>query len=199
MSSGCRNEEHRHWSGVRRAVGEDILRFLNKSPENQAAGDTLRSRTGAFLTPGLLALFLHRVGHLLYVRGWRRLARLVTSINAVLHKVDLPAQSCIGAGCHLPHPMGVTFFGRAGTQLTLYSLAICCPRGAPESWRMEDAPTLEDGVTVGARGNVIGRVRIGSGSRIFCARIGDDVAADRIVFSRAIRNTCVKASPQRSS
>ena len=161
----CLAWKHHQLSTVWSSLSADIVRYLNKSPENQAAGDNFKSRLGALLTPQLLCLLLYRVAHFFWARGYPRLSTLVAYLNAYVHKVNIPSQSCIGPACFLPHPAGVTFWGKAGRDLTLYSLATCCPRdhrmNSPES-----APSLADRVLVGAHAVVLGPVHVGSDTKI---------------------------------
>jgi serine O-acetyltransferase len=171
---------------VRAGVAADVVRYLNKSPENQAAGDGLKHRVGALLTPGLLALLAHRTSHYLHLNGWRRLAWLLASANRLLHRVHIPPGSCIGPGCLLPHPAGVTFIGRAGAGLTVYSRAVCCPRTPLE----EDAaagPRLGDRVTVGGHAVVLGPARVGDDSKVaFTVALDRDAPARSLVVSATI-------------
>lgn len=184
----CRRHGHHRFSAIRASLSEDILRYLNKSPENQAAGDTLKSRLGALMTPNLLALLLYRVAHYLYVNGWPRSARLVTSLNSLIHRVSIPPQSCIGPGCFLPHPAGVTFCGTAGQGLTLYSQAVCCPGEVFLEGPVEAGPHLGNRVTLGGQAVVVGPITVGDDAKVaFSTRLDRDAPAGVIVVSRALR------------
>lgn len=186
----CEMREHQRFSSVLRSLSADIERYLNKSPENQAAGDDFKHRFGALLTPNLLALTLYRFSHWLYVNGWRRPGRILERINFLFHKVSLPMQSCIGPGCFLPHPAGVTFWGSAGSGLTLYSLAVCCPTTAIAAGPAELGPTLGDDVTIGAHAVVIGPVSIGSRTRLaFRLGVDYDLSEDCVVLPRELKVT----------
>lgn len=183
-------------SGVRANIRADIQRYLTMSPENIERGFGLKQRLSAFLRPELLCLTMHRIAHYLYVRSWRRSARLVTRINALLHKVHLTPQSCIGPGCRLPHPPGLTFHGSAGSGLTLFSTCVCCPAGPIADGPLELAPRLGDEVMVGGHAVLIGPIRVGDRVRIsFSARVGEDVPPDVAVISRAVRNRIVARDP----
>jgi serine acetyltransferase len=175
-------------------VAADILRYLNKSPHNRARGDTLRSRLSAFLTPDLLCLSAYRIAHWLHVNGWRRAATAVSRVNFFAHKVWIPPQSCIGAGCRLPHPAGVTFCGRAGRGLTLYSLSVCCALEGADA-PLELSPVLGDRVTVGAHAVLLGPLRIGDDVKIaFQVRLDRDAPPRALVVSRILRPTFTPAA-----
>lgn len=184
----CFAHRHHKLSGVRMNLSEDILRYLTKSPENQAAGDTLKTRLSAFLTPELVCLLLYRMAHYFYVNEWRWLAQWSSRLNFLLHKVSITPQSCIGPGCRLPHPANVTFHGRAGCGLTLYSLAICCPRDPPLAGPVENGPRLGDRVTVGGHSVVIGPVSVEDDTKIaFSVGLDRDAPSGTLVVSKALR------------
>ena len=181
---GCRREDG--WPPVWGALHADVTRFLNKSPENQAVGDTLKSRTGA----------LYRVAHRLHVTGWRRMARCVVRLNALLHRVQLSADSCIGPGCLLPHPVGLVFIGHAGPQLTLYSMAVCCPDTAAPLAPADQGPHLGQGVSVGVQSVLLGPLQVGDGARIGpCARPLQDLPLQVMVLARSWRPRLTARTP----
>jgi len=196
----CNVYGHNRFATIWSSLSEDILRYLNKSPENQAAGDTFKTRLGAFLTPQLLCLLLYRIAHYLYVKGWRRLAVGISRLNCLVHKVTIPPQSCIGPGCFLPHPAGVTFCGTAGHGLTLYSLAVCCPRDAFLSGPAENAPRLKDRVTVGAHAVLLGPITVGDDTKVaFSLRLDCDTPPGVLVISKALRVTMQSPSAERAA
>lgn len=182
----CRREDG--WSPVWRAVHADVTRFLNKSPENQAVGDTLRSRTGALLTPQLLCLLFYRIAHRLHVAGWRRLAGAVVRANALVHRVHISADSCIGPGCLLPHPAGLVFVGHAGAQLTLYSMAVCCPSGPVPLASADHGPHLGERVSVGVHAVLMGPLQVDDDTLIGpCLKVGQSLPAGVMVLARGWR------------
>ena len=186
----CRSFGHDRFAAIRAGLNEDILRYLNKSPENQAAGDSFKTRLGAFLTPQLLCLAIYRISHYLHVKGWRRTALLCGRLNIVVHKVTIPPQSCVGPGCFLPHPSGVTFCGTAGRGLTLYALAVCCPRNAFLDGSIEHGPRLGDRVTVGGHTVVIGPITVGDDTKVaYTVRLDRDAPAGVLVVSRVMKVT----------
>jgi len=200
-ADACRTMGHRTLGAVREGLEGDILRYLNKSPENQAAGDNPRSRLGAILTPQILCLVLYRLSHWLFVAGYRSLAVVLSRFNQLVHRVTLPPQSCIGPGCFLPHPAGVAFLGRAGRGLTLYSLSVCGPNRPwlPEG-PVEDGPNLGDDVTVGALAGVAGPITVGSSTKVaFGVNIDRDTPAGVMVVSTAMRAARTRGEQQPES
>ncbi len=187
VSSECLSREHHRAHAIRVGLAEDMLRHFTKSPENRALKICVRTRLSALLTPELMALALYRVAHFLYVNGRWRIAFCITWLNFLINKVNITPQSCIGPGCRLAHPAGVTFHGSAGRGLTLYSLAVCCPDSSLNG-AMASAPKLGDNVALGAHAVVIGSFCIGDGTRIAQAvRLASDAPAGVLVVSSSVR------------
>ncbi|MDP3226223.1 MAG: hypothetical protein Q8M96_24090, partial [Rubrivivax sp.] len=164
--AACPHCGHARWRGVRQHLQADITRFLNKSPENQALGDNFKRRLGALLTPQLLCLLCYRIAHALHLRGWRRLASVLVRLNALLQRVHLSADSCIGGGCLLPHPAGVFFVGHAGPGLTLYAMAVCTPVSPSPVAPASSGPQIGARVTLGVHSVLQGPVTVGDDVRI---------------------------------
>ena len=189
-SPDCLARGHHRLAGLWSNLSEDLARYLTKSPANLAQGDTLKSRVSAFLTPDLMCLLFYRTSHYLYVKNWQRLASGVSFLNSIFHRVTITPQSCIAAGCRLPHPSNVTFHGRAGSGLTLYSLAICCPREPVLDIPVTLGPNLGDRVTVGAHAVVMGAIHLADDTKVaFTVWIDRDVPAGSLVVSAALRQT----------
>ncbi len=192
----CALYEHHRFTSIARMLSADIRRYLTKSPANAALGDSLRKRVGAFLTPELLCVFLYRVAHCLYVRGWKRAAGAVTRLNFQLHRARITPQSCIGPGLRLPHPAGVTFHGAAGAWLTLYSLAVCCSWENSLDGPAESGPRLGDRVAVGAHAVLLGPISVGDDVKIaFSVRLDRDSPSNCMVICRSLRQTRRSLAP----
>lgn len=185
-AESCRAYGHETWSGVRRCYSADILRFLNKGDE--PIPDDFKHRLSALATPEMSALFFYRLAHYLYVNGWRRLARWVSATNLFIHKIWIPPQSCVGPGLHIPHPPGVTFAGRAGAGLTIYSLAICGPWEPSPDPPLESCPVLGDHVTLGAHAALMGSFTVAANVKIaYSLRVTSDIPQNSLVVSNALR------------
>jgi serine O-acetyltransferase len=133
----------------------------------------------------MLAVLLHRLSHCLYANEWRRCAVLLARANTVLHGVILAPESCIGPALLLPHPTGVTFFGTAGRELTLYSMAVCSTYAPGTDG---GAPRLGNRVTVGAHAAIMGPVSVGDDVKIaYSLRVVRDIPPSVMVVSSALR------------
>lgn len=187
--SRCRLYKHDSVASIREAINEDILRFAMFSPDYRPEM-TLKTRISIFLKPGMLCLFCYRVGHFLYVRKWKRLAGCVANLNLFVHKANIPPQSCIGPACFLGHGPGATFHGTAGRNLTMFSMAICCPAEDSFGAAASRGPWLGDNVTIAAHGAVIGQVTVGDNVKIAPgARLGIDCPADTLAVSARVHFT----------
>ena len=195
-ATSCIAQDHHNLRGVLSAVRADIDRHLTRSPEVVAYGRGPWRRLSALLMPEIGCLVLHRLSHCLATRGWRRSAGAIANVNLMLHKANISPDSCIGAGCRVAHPPGVVFHGTAGTGLTLYSLAVCCPREDRLDGPAADGPSLGRNVTVGAHAVLLGQVVVGDDAKIAYSVILERNAPARArVVSRSLRLTFVPAAP----
>jgi serine O-acetyltransferase len=188
-SERCASYGHRQFKSLLASIRSDIRRFQTKSPENLAAPDDLVHRASAFLTPEILAQTIYRIAHFFYVRGWIRIAALMARLNSYTHKINIPPQSCIGPGLHIPHPCGITFCGSAGEDLTLYSLATCGATSDYADGPLEQSPVLGDRIISGAHQAIMGPVRIGDDVilGVGCSKISEDVPSAVLVYPRQAR------------
>ena len=182
--SDCHGQ-HQSFFKLRRCVASDIERYLTKSAENRKLGRSLKYRVSAFLRPELLCLFIYRIAHYLWANNWKTVAAIVAKLNFLLHKVCLPASSCIGPGIRLSHPAGVVFRGSAGSGLTLFGMAMCIEQiGDTDS---ADCLTLGDDVTIGAHAVIIGRLQVGDRAKVApFSSVRTDVKTDSTVVSAAM-------------
>jgi serine O-acetyltransferase len=171
------------------ALHQDLLRYLNQSQQHQAAGDTLKSRISAILSPQMQTVVLYRLSHWFWSKGWRRAATAIATLNALVFKATISPAASIGPGLFLPHPPGITFCGSAGRGLTMYSMAVCCP-SFEDGWSAQKGPRLGNAIQVGAHAVVQGPVQVGDRARIgFCVVLDRDAPPDVLVVSKAMRAT----------
>ncbi len=187
--AACRERRYAEAAALRRAWRADVERARRQAAAFRATPDaTSGSTRGARLMPGVLALGLHRLAHLLHARGWRRVPRLLAQLNLLLHRVAISPASCLGDGAYLPHPSGVSFHGRAGDELTLFARAACLGQGPLFFAPLEDGPRLGERVSVGVLACVLGPVDVGDGATVaprtaLCA----DLPPGATAVSRALR------------
>ncbi len=117
-----------------------------------------------FLDPGWVCVSLHRLSHLLWLRGWTRGARLMMQANSLLTGADIHPASDVRGGLLIPSPCGVNISGRAGENLAVLPLS-----GIGGSVRDDDVgagiglPLVGRDVTVNWFTGVQGSITVGDG------------------------------------
>ena len=115
--------------------------------------------------PGVHAIWLYRIAHWLWRRGWTTSARLVSHGTRFATGIEIHPAARLGPGLFIDHGMGVVIGETAevGENVTLLQGVTL---GGTSLWREKRHPTLGDNVVVGAGAKIIGAFRIGNGSRI---------------------------------
>lgn len=138
---------------------EDIQSVFHRDP---AARNTFEVLT---CYPGMHAIWLHRVGHALWVRDCKWLARLVSNFGRWMTGIEIHPGATIGRRFFIDHGMGIVIGETAeiGDDVTLYQGVTL----GGTSWNKgKRHPTLEDGVVVGAGAKVLGPFTVGAGAKI---------------------------------
>lgn len=191
-----KTEQSLSWKETRQLLNEDVAAYARFSAD--FIGHDLRwtRRLGILLTPSLLCSAAYRVSHLLWCKGWQRLAWGVARANYLLHKCWIPPYAVIRGGLYIPHTVGVFFEGHAGRNFTLYTNVYVTSSVGDGSRRVPEAiPVFGDDVTVGAYAVVQGRVRIGSGVKIGPASIVcESVPENAYVVSGQISRPVIRAA-----
>ncbi|MCJ8169210.1 serine O-acetyltransferase [Atopomonas sediminilitoris] len=140
-------------------IKDDIQSVFRRDP---AARNTWEVIT---CYPGLHAIWLHRIAHALWLRGWKWLARAVSNSGRFLTGIEIHPGAKIGQRFFIDHGMGVVIGETAeiGNDVTLYQGVTL----GGTSWNKgKRHPTLEDGVVVGAGAKVLGPFTVGAGAKI---------------------------------
>jgi serine O-acetyltransferase len=138
---------------------EDIQVVFDRDP---AARTTLE----VVLTyPGLHAIWLHRVAHLLWQHDLKLIGRIVSAFSRFLTGIEIHPGATIGRRLFIDHGSGVVIGETAevGDDVLIYQGVTL---GGTSLRKEKRHPTIEDQVMVSAGAAVIGPVRIGRGSRI---------------------------------
>ena len=138
---------------------------LSGSPLAQIRED-LAVHFGDWTHTGFRALAVHRIGAWVRPRhglGWALLRRLHMFMYRYVRNhygIELHCDTVVGRRVIIAHSMGVTINGRTviGDDCIIYQNVTL---GALNGERVEEAPTLGRGVTVGCGAAVIGPVTIG--------------------------------------
>ncbi|MDH0141873.1 serine O-acetyltransferase [Aquipseudomonas alcaligenes] len=140
-------------------VREDIQSVFHRDPAARNAFEVVTCY------PGLHAVWLHRVAHALWVRGWKWLARLVSNFGRWMTGIEIHPGAKIGRRFFIDHGMGIVIGETAeiGDDVTLYQGVTL----GGTSWNKgKRHPTLENGVVVGAGAKVLGPFTVGAGAKV---------------------------------
>lgn len=138
---------------------EDIRSVFHRDPAARNAFEVLTCY------PGLHAIWLHRLAHALWRKGWKWLARTVSNFNRWLTGIEIHPGAVIGRRFFIDHGMGIVIGETAevGDDVTLYQGVTL----GGTSWNKgKRHPTLCNGVVVGAGAKVLGPFTVGEGAKI---------------------------------
>jgi serine O-acetyltransferase len=139
---------------------EDVDAAMARDPAAQ-------SRLETFLTsPGLHALWSHRLAHRLWERPAYRLpARVLSNVTRTLTGVEIHPGATIGRRFFIDHGMGVVIGETAvvGDDVMLYHDVTL---GGRSLAKVKRHPTVGDRVTIGSGARVLGDVTLGDDSQI---------------------------------
>lgn len=140
-------------------LSDDIRAIRERDP-------AARSNLEVLLTyPGLHAVAMHRVAHVLHRRGRRLLARLIAHLARQLTGIEIHPGAAIGRRLFIDHGMGVVIGETAaiGNDVTIYQGATL---GGTGKQRGKRHPTVGNGVVIGVGAKVLGAVTIGDGAKL---------------------------------
>lgn len=115
--------------------------------------------------PGIHAVLIHRMSHALWRRGFKWLARFISTVARWLTGIEIHPGAQIGRRFFIDHGMGVVIGETSiiGDDCTLYHGVTL----GGTSWQKgKRHPTLGRDVVVGAGAKVLGPIEVGDGARI---------------------------------
>lgn len=138
---------------------EDIASVLERDPAARSRWEVLTCY------PGVHALFLHRLAHGLWVRGFKWIARFISHFNRWITGIEIHPGASIGRRVFIDHGMGVVIGETAeiGDDCTLYQGVTL---GGTSLQHVKRHPTLGRGVVVSAGAKVLGGFTVGDGAKI---------------------------------
>jgi len=143
-----------------KSLREDIDAILARDP---AAG----SRLEILLSyPGIHAIMVHRLAHMLWRSGFRGLARFISYLGRIVTGIEIHPGAKIGRRVFIDHGTGVVIGQTAdvGDDCTLYQGVTL--GGTSLERGQKRHPTLEAGVLVSAGAKVLGPFTVGKGAQI---------------------------------
>ena len=140
-------------------IREDIRTAFDRDPAARSPWEVLTCY------PGLHAIWMYRVAHVCWCKGFLWLGRLISHLARWLTGIEIHPGATIGKRFFIDHGMGVVIgeTSEVGDDVTLYHGVTL---GGTTWEKKKRHPTLQDGVIVGAGAKVLGAITIGEQSRI---------------------------------
>ena len=140
-------------------IKEDLNAIMLRDP---AAKSRLEA---ALCYPGLHAIWLHRIAHSLYIKGWIVLPRMINTFSRFLTGIDIHPGAKLGPGLFIDHGMGLVIGETAelGSNVTLYQGVTLGGTGKETGKRH---PTIGDNVVVSSGAKILGSFTVGANSKI---------------------------------
>lgn len=115
--------------------------------------------------PGLHAIWLHRIGHYFYKRGWVVFPRMISNIARFFTGIEIHPGATIGEGLFIDHGTGIVIGETAevGDNVTLYQGVTLGGTGKEKGKRH---PTIGNNVVVASGAKVLGSFTVGDNSKI---------------------------------
>ncbi|AJQ29246.1 serine O-acetyltransferase [Pelosinus fermentans] len=115
--------------------------------------------------PGLHAIWLHRIGHYFYKRGWVVFPRMISNIARFITGIEIHPGATIGEGLFIDHGTGIVIGETAevGDNVTLYQGVTLGGTGKEKGKRH---PTIGNNVVVASGAKVLGSFTVGDNSKI---------------------------------
>jgi serine O-acetyltransferase len=139
---------------------EDIACILERDPAARSRFEVLTCY------PGLHALWIQRLAHACWQRGFKWLGRFISHGGRFLTGIEIHPGASFGRRVFIDHGMGVVIgeMAEIGDDCTIYQGVTLGGTSLVKGAKRH--PTLENGVIVGAHACVLGGFTVGAGARI---------------------------------
>jgi serine O-acetyltransferase len=118
-----------------------------------------------FCYPGLHAIWLHRIAHWFWQKGFLWLGRFMSHLNRFATGIEIHPAAKIGPGLFIDHGMGVVIGETTEIEenVTIYQGVTL---GGTSLERKKRHPTIGKNVVIGAGAKILGPFRVGDNSKI---------------------------------
>ncbi len=140
-------------------IREDVRAVFDRDPAARNWFEVVTT------SPGLHAIWIHRISHQLWVLNLKWLARFLSYIGRLLTGIEIHPGAVIGRRFFIDHGMGVVIgeTAKIGDDCTLYHGVTL----GGTTWNPgKRHPTLQDNVVVGAGAKVLGPIEVGERARV---------------------------------
>jgi len=140
-------------------IKEDIEVVFERDPAARSMWEVL------ICYPGLHAIWLHRISHWFYKRGFILVPRMISNLARFLTGIEIHPGAVIGKGLFIDHGTGIVIGETAeiGHNVTLYQGVTLGGTGKEKGKRH---PTIGDNVVVASGAKVLGSFKVGDNSKI---------------------------------
>ncbi len=140
-------------------IRKDIRVIFERDPAAKSILEVL------FCYSGLHAIWLHRISHALFKRGWIVSARLISNFGRFLTGIEIHPGATIGDGLFIDHGTGIVIGETAeiGKNVTLYQGVTLGGTGKEKGKRH---PTIGNNVVVASGAKVLGSFKVGDHAKI---------------------------------
>ena len=140
-------------------IRRDIRVVFERDPAAQSVAEVV------LCYGGLHAIWLHRMAHALFVRGWVLIPRLISNFGRFLTGIEIHPGAIIGEGLFIDHGTGIVIGETAeiGRNVTLYQGVTLGGTGKEKGKRH---PTLGNNVVVASGAKVLGSFTVGDHAKI---------------------------------
>jgi serine O-acetyltransferase len=138
---------------------QDVRTVLERDPAARSALEVV------LCSPGVHAIWIHRIAHGFWRGGWHLTARCVSHVGRFVTGIEIHPAAVLGSGLFIDHGMGVVI-GETAEVGRNVSILQGVTLGGTSLKREKRHPTIGDNVMIGAGAKVIGGFTIGAGSRI---------------------------------
>jgi serine O-acetyltransferase len=179
-------------SDIRTILKTDVRAFYEGDPAASSPEEVVISY------PGLKAVAIHRIAHILYQEKVPLIPRIMSEISHSQTGIDIHPGAVIGDGLMIDHGTGVVIGETAiiGRNVKIYQGvtlgALSFPRSACGSLIRDQKrhPTIEDNVTIYAHATILGNITIGENSLVGSnVWLKEDVPKNTMVLSEQPKMT----------
>ncbi|GHV38355.1 serine acetyltransferase [Clostridia bacterium] len=126
---------------------------------------SIHSTAEVFLCPSVWAVFSHQIGHFLYKKRLRFLARAVSQFSRFMTGIEIHPGATIGKGLFIDHGAGIVIGETCeiGDDVLIYHGATLGGTGKDKGKRH---PTIGNNVLIGAGACVLGPIEIGDDCKV---------------------------------
>ncbi|GIW34710.1 serine O-acetyltransferase [Meiothermus sp.] len=138
---------------------EDVQAVLERDPAARGALEAI------LFSPGMHALWMHRLNHWLWRANFKFLARVLAHLTRMLTGVEIHPGARIGRRVVIDHGMGIVIGETAevGDDVMIYHGVTL---GGTGFTREKRHPTIGNGVLLGAHAVVLGPIVVGAGAKV---------------------------------